>query len=104
MKFRRDRIFAVIVLTISALFVATRSHSQTPGEGTPKAAVVMECVATTTGFAVARYERSALVATAPAISLNSSCAEALAILLSTNLQLRSVLVPQPGSQYYVLSQ
>jgi hypothetical protein len=104
MKARKNLIVASMVFAIIALFVATRSHSQTPEAGTPKAAAVMECVATTTGFAVVRYERSALVATAPAISLNSSCAEALAILLSTNLQLRSVLVPQPGSQYYVLSQ
>ena len=98
------RLIAVMVLAIIALFVTTRSHSQTPGVGTPKAAAVMECAATTTGFAVARYDRSALIATAPAISLNSSCAEALATLISTNLQLRSVLVPQAGSQYYVLSQ
>src|SRR5687768_5960693 len=103
MKFRRDLIYAGM-FAIVALLVATRSHSQTPGEGTPRAAVVMECVASTTGFAVARFERSALFATAPAVSLNSSCADALAVLLSANLQIRSVLVPQPGSQYFVLSQ
>jgi hypothetical protein len=92
------RLVGVMVFAIIALFVATRSHSQIPEAGAPKAAVVMECVASTTGVAVVRYERSALVATAPTVALNSSCAEALATLLSASLQIRSVLAPQPGSQ------
>lgn len=101
----RSRMLAtVLVFAMIALFAATRSHSQTPGLETPKGAAVMECVATTTGFTVARYERSALVGTVPPISLNTSCAEALATLLNANVQIRSVLVPQAGSQYYVLTQ
>jgi hypothetical protein len=95
---------AVAVFTVIGLIIAVRWHSQVPEAAAPKAAAVMECVASTTGFEVARYERSVLVAPAPSISLDGSCAEAIATLLSADLQIRSVLVPQPGSQYYVFSQ
>ena len=98
------RVIAILVFTIIAVFGAVRWGGQVPEAASPKAAVVMECGASTSGFEVIRYDRSVLPAPAPAISLDGPCAEALSTLLSAGFEIRSVLAPQAGSQYYVLSQ
>jgi hypothetical protein len=97
------RMIAVLLFTIIAVIGAVRWNNRSPEAASPRPAVVMECAATVAGFEMIRYDRSVLTAAAPDLSIDGSCAEALSRLLTEDFQIRSILAPQYGNQYYVLS-